>query len=443
MANIETVREQTEQETISPVQIPSIDRPQIRERKHYQPTSVDLLLRIKEFYDNWPATEYDGTPLERALFLCQNNRETSRNVSLTTLLKIKRDVPELLKEQDISLGKMIKWRCLNGYTTETIRRFKNHPGLKADILIKYFEKCPGMDSKSFNKREIQILKDMYYDSHKPAKIETQNVTKEPKRKKIIPQPSPEINVSTLKTPAEIPQIREIVQDNQITLTPEELPSIEVYSISNAFFEKLKKVQALKNTFSNVTIFPERISLEKAIKLVHPEHSDTERRPSFFNQKYKEVFESWLQNNLPKYSFNNIDDIDKSFFIFLKANPKLIDLFNQGSLTGLNESSLEEIITSFPGECYYTVQKTISKSLAEIFQTIHFDNETIQRILEECHKKIGYEVDSENEIKIRDLVRKTCSKNLPNNSHSSLPEIPQQNKRPYYGHPKEKKSSLTL
>lgn len=436
------------QETISPVQIPSIDIPQTRERK---PEEVfGKLATIKREYDSWLPEDHYDIPFYKAVTLCYNNSETSYLVKKDPdkLKDIKDAVFQILSDNKLTLSKVFTSFFVTGYDYDILSLFDSNSKLKKGFLQEIFEQNKGPENHQ--KRRELVLKAIDNGEayrHKPTKIETQKTVKKSKTNNTETKKPAKIKTQNVTNEPKKEIKPKIIQNNPITSIPERIPSIEIYSISNTFFEELKKAQTLKNTFSNATIFPEKISLEKAIKLVHPKYADSETKPSFFSQRYKQVFESWLQDNLPKYGLSNIDDIDESFFIFLKANPKLVDLFNQGSLIGLNESNLKDIIAFFPGEYYYTVQKTISRSLAEIFQTIHYDDETIQRILEECHKKIGYEVDPENEIKIRELVRKTCAKNLPNNLYQpvilrqpSLKKFPP-NKRSYNPQNKKTKESL--
>lgn len=435
------------QEKITSVLISPGEMPQTREINQKQISGE--LVTIKQEFDSWlPEDHYDVT-FYQAVTICFNGSETSYLVRDPHKLKqLKDDIFQILDEKKLTLSKLITSIFVTSYDYDLLLLFDNDRHLRKSFLKEIFEENKGPENHQ--KRRELVLKAI--DSgeayrHKPTKIETQKTVKKPKTNNTETKKSTKIKTQNVTNEPKKETKPKIIQNNPITSIPEKIPSIEVYSISGTFFEELKKVQVLKNAFSNTAIFPEKISLEKAMKLVHPKYADTETKPSFFNQKYKQVLESWLQDNLPKYGLSNIDGIDKSFFIFLKANPKLVDLFNQGSLIGLNESNLKDIIAFFPGEYYYTVQKTISRSLAEIFQTIHYDDETIQRILEECHKKIGYEVDPENEIKIRELVRKTCAKNLPNNLYQpvilrqpSLKKFPP-NKRSYSPQNKKTKESL--
>ena len=192
------------QETISPVQIPSIDIPQTRERK---PEEVfGKLATIKREYDSWLPEDHYDIPFYKAVTLCYNNSETSYLVKKDPdkLKDIKDAVFQILSDNKLTLSKVFTSFFVTGYDYDILSLFDSNSKLKKGFLQEIFEQNKGPENhqkrrelvlkaidngeayrhkptKIETQKTVKKSKTNNTETKKPAKIKTQNVTNEPKK----------------------------------------------------------------------------------------------------------------------------------------------------------------------------------------------------------------------------------------------------------------------
>ena len=422
MASVETnqqplVQEPLPHQTSPELQIPA-DMPETRKTEHYQFPDGDLLKQIKEVYNSWPVEKYGGLTLKQALDIYNRGCKKSRLIKDPKVLEeMKSFISQISQERGIKTSKLYFFDFVTGYDIDILIMFGGKGGYKIEILDSIFRKYPNSDTDSHEKRKTLVLEAIDNGDamcQKRGMKKGQHITRKPKETVVL-----------LTKPLQNTTQIDISPKNG-TLTIETCPIT-----SSTFYEKFTSIQELKNEYSMTGIIDGRISLTRAIKLIHPKYKDNEPEPLSFTERYRRKLESWFRKTLPKYGIKDISNIDRlTFFPFLKINPEIGFMFDyQDSDTKLGETTFKLITDYFPNEYFFQIQKLISEFLIRIPLEKRPDSEILKKFLEKCKTSFDNKI-SETGQKLR--IYSTYSEitsEQPDQSNS-IPQKPQSTENPY-------------